>query len=141
MGANAVGSMEIVTGFATVNSGLTQCVAVSPSTAYDLMAHIRVSSAVLGQTFPRIQLQWSTDSGCTAFIAGSPLTTNTPGIQLDSWQTTDLLAFSSPATANGAMITLVVNNPLTGVAQFWYDDVQLGLAGTLPVTLERFSVE
>ena len=95
MGANAPGSLHVTTTAAVVNGGLTQCVAVSPSTAYDVLAHFRVQT---GSALPsvRIQLQWFQDATCGAFIPGSPPTTNTPAIVLDTWQTTTVVGLVSP---------------------------------------------
>ncbi len=140
MGANAPGSIRFTTTATAVNSGVAQCVAVSPSTSYDVLAHFRVET---GSALPnvRIQVQWFQDAACGSYVPGYPPITNTPTIAFDTWQSTSIAGLASPSNALGAMVTIVVHTPSGGVAQLWYDDVQFGPTGSLPVTLQSFAVE
>lgn len=139
MGANAPGSIMFTTA-APVNSGVAQCVAVSPETAYDVLAHFRVAAGTASPNI-RIQVQWFQEASCVTPDPGFAPVTTTPPIVPDTWQTTSIAGLASPNNAHGARVSIIVYVSSSAATQFWYDDVQLGPTGSLPVTLQSFGVE
>ena len=118
---------------------VSECIVVAPSTSYDFAFRMRaLQNSILFFTGAGGSIDWYSSSACEALESSSSggLFVSTP-VDWSEFGAT----FVSPPTAQAARVVLGGSGALSSGVDAYFDNVRFGLPGTVPVTLQAFSVD
>ncbi len=139
LGSPTPGSAEL-TASGTGFFDLYQCVTMSAPGNYDFLVHMRTQSSV-GDASSRAAVWFWTGATCNGTSVGSNVATNESPLG-GGWVERSVVNAPLPAGTMSVFVQLDVQSNVAGAAiDVLFDNVRFGPAGTVPVRLQRLTVE